>query len=142
MKARWIVSVILVTATVLYGCEFSRRYIKKPWGEGTYVPAAVCAVVGGFTGAAIESQWFSNESIRGGKSEIVDTNTGQVISSSTTHPDYPASIAIGAGGGALLCGLLHELHRILYNRPVKVLNDSDHHGPLTSSLWCNLHPFT
>ena len=105
MKARWIVPVILVAATVLNGCEFTRQYVRKPWGQGTYIPAAVCAVVGGFAGAAIESQGFSNESIRGGKSEVIDVNTGQVISSSHTEPDYPASIAIGAGAGAILCGL-------------------------------------
>jgi OOP family OmpA-OmpF porin len=105
MKARWILPVVLVAATVLNGCEFGRRYIKKPWGKGTYVPAAVCAVVGGFAGAAIESQGFSNESIRGGSSEVIDTNTGQVLSSSHTKPDYPASIAIGAASGAILCGL-------------------------------------
>jgi len=106
MKARWIVPVMLIAATVLNGCEFGRRYIEKPWGKGTYIPAAACAVVGGFAGAAIESQWFSNKSIRGGKAEVVNTNTGQVLSTSYTHPDYPASIAIGAGGGAILCGLL------------------------------------
>jgi|SRR5579862_5176463 len=114
MKARWIVPLILVTATVLNGCEFTHRYISKPWGQGTYIPAAVCAVVGGFAGAAIESQGFTNESIRGGNAKIIcngpgncgSTPPGGTISESTTHPDYPAAIAIGAGGGALLCGLV------------------------------------
>ncbi len=98
MSARRLLVFTLVTLVGLPGCEFSRRFVNKPWGKGTYIPAAVCAVVGGYAGAAIESQGFSNESIRSGQS--CDAN-------GCTHdrPDYPAAIAIGAGGGALLCGL-------------------------------------
>jgi OOP family OmpA-OmpF porin len=96
MKARWMLPVILVAALALQGCG----YFKKPWGKGTYIPAAVCAVVGGFAGAAIESQGFSNESIRSGKSCNLVTN--ECIHDS---PDYPAAAGIGAGAGALLCGL-------------------------------------
>jgi OOP family OmpA-OmpF porin len=105
MKGRWILPVLLVTTAVLNGCEFTQHYINKPWGKGTYIPAAACAALGGFAGAAIESQWFSNESIRSGTSTVINTDTGQVISTSHTKPDYPASIAIGAGAGAILCGL-------------------------------------
>lgn len=102
MKARWLLVVILVTATGLQGCEFGRRYINKPWGKGTYIPAAVCALAGGFTGAAIESNGFSNKSIRSGEScATVNGRTSCVHDS----PDYPPAVAIGAVGGAILCGL-------------------------------------
>ena len=99
MSARRLLVFTLVTLVGLPGCEFSRRFVNKPWGKGTYIPAAVCAVVGGFAGAAIESQGFSNESIRSGHT------TGPNGTSLHDNPDYPAAIAIGAGGGALLCGL-------------------------------------
>jgi hypothetical protein len=103
MKARRLMIVTLITAIGLPGCEFARHYVQKPWGKGTYIPAAVCAVVGGFAGAAIESNGFSGESIRGGES--CATVDGM---QTCTHDDpaYPEAIAIGAGGGALLCGLL------------------------------------
>lgn len=96
MRARWGVVTVLIALTVLPGCE----YVRKPWGQGTYIPAAVCAVVGGFAGAAIESQGFSNESIRSGES----CATGQACVHD--HPAYPGAAAIGAGSLAAVCGLL------------------------------------
>jgi len=103
MRARSLLVVILVAATTLPGCEFSRRFVKKPWGKGTYIPAAVCAVVGGVAGAAIESQGFSNQSIRGG--EACTSVNGGPQTCAHASPSYPGAIAIGAGAGALLCGL-------------------------------------
>ncbi len=102
MSARRLLVFTLVTLLGLPGCEFSRRFVNKPWGKGTYIPAAVCAVVGGFAGAAIESKGFSGESIRGGES-CSDING--VRNCQHDDPDYPAAVAIGAGAGALLCGL-------------------------------------
>jgi outer membrane protein OmpA-like peptidoglycan-associated protein len=101
MKARWILVMTLAAVTTLQGCDFG-HFVKKPWGRGTYIPAAVCAVVGGFAGAAIESQGFSNESIRSGHS--CGTLNGVTVCEHD-KPDYPAAAAIGAGAGALLCGL-------------------------------------
>ncbi len=103
LKPRCLLVVILTTVVVLPGCEFGRRFVRKPWGQGAYIPAAVCAVVGGFAGAAIESQGFSGESIRSGSS-CATVNGVQTCKHDS--PDYPAAIAIGAGGGALLCGLV------------------------------------
>jgi len=103
MKARcWLVVTLLATTTVLQGCEFGRRYINKPWGKGTYIPAAVCAVVGGVGGAAIESNGFTGESIRSGDS---CATVNEVRHCQHDSPDYPPAVAIGAVGGALLCGL-------------------------------------
>jgi len=103
MNARWLLVVTLAGALVLPGCEFGQRYINKPWGKGTYIPAAVCAVVGGFAGAAIESQGFTNESIRSGSS--CSTVNG-VQTCQHDQPDYAAATGIGVGAGALLCGLV------------------------------------
>lgn len=104
LKPRYLLVVALVGTVALPGCEFGRRFVRKPWGKGTYIPAAVCAVVGGFAGAAIESQGFSNESIRSGSSCVTDLSTG-IQTCKHDSPDYPAATAIGAGAGALLCGL-------------------------------------
>ena len=103
MKGRGVLVLAVLTAGILNGCDFTERFINKPWGKGTYIPAAVCAVVGGVAGAAIESQGFSNESIRGGASSACTNTTG--CQGNHDRPDYPASAAIGAGAGALLCGL-------------------------------------
>ena len=108
LKPRYLLVVTLAAAVALSGCEFGRRFVRKPWGKGTYIPAAVCAVVGGFAGAAIESQGFSNESIRSGHSfACVRDSAGNCVAMQRAHdsPDYPAAAAIGAGAGALLCGL-------------------------------------
>jgi OmpA-OmpF porin, OOP family len=102
MKARSLVVAILIASTTLSGCEFGRRFARKEWGKGTYIPAAVCAVVGGVAGAAIESKGFTNESIRSGHSSASENGSS---SSKSDKPDYPAAAGIGAGAGALLCGL-------------------------------------
>jgi outer membrane protein OmpA-like peptidoglycan-associated protein len=102
LKPRFLLVVTLTAAVVLSGCEAGRRFVRKPWGKGTYIPAAVCAVVGGFAGAAIESQGFTNESIRSGSSCATVNGVQTCVHDS---PDYPAATAIGAGAGALLCGL-------------------------------------
>ncbi len=103
MRARLGVVAVLIATAVLPGCEYGRRYVEKPWGKGTYIPAAVCAVVGGFAGAAIESEGFSGRSIRSGDS--CATANG-VTTCSHDSPAYGEAIAIGAGGGAALCALI------------------------------------
>jgi OOP family OmpA-OmpF porin len=102
LKPRCLLVVTLTAAVVLPGCEFGRRVARKPWGKGTYIPAAVCAVVGGVAGAAIESQGFTNESIRSGRS---CATVNGVQTCKHDEPDYLPAIAIGAGAGVLLCGL-------------------------------------
>jgi hypothetical protein len=100
LKPRYLLVVALAASVALSGCEAGRRFVRKPWGKGTYIPAAVCAVVGGFAGAAIESQGFSNESIRSGSSCVTDLSTGIQVCKHD-GPDYPAAAAIGAGAGAV-----------------------------------------
>lgn len=102
LKPRFLLVVTLTSALVLSGCEAGRRFVRKPWGKGTYIPAAVCAVIGGVAGAAIESQGFTNQSIRSGSSCVT---VNGVETCEHDKPDYPAAAAIGAGAGALLCGL-------------------------------------
>jgi outer membrane protein OmpA-like peptidoglycan-associated protein len=102
-KPRFLLVVTLTAAVVLPGCEAGRRFVRKPWGQGTYIPAAVCAVIGGVAGAAIESQGFTNESIRSGSS---CATVNGVQTCEHDKPAYPGAAAIGAGAGALLCGLV------------------------------------
>jgi outer membrane protein OmpA-like peptidoglycan-associated protein len=103
MRARRGAVTVLIALTLLPGCEYGRRYVRKPWGKGTYIPAAVCAVVGGVAGAAIESQGFTNESIRSGESCV---NVGGTQTCQHDQPAYAGAAAIGAGSLAALCGLL------------------------------------
>lgn len=103
LKPRYLLVAVLAAAVVLPGCEFGRRFVRKPWGKGAYIPAAVCAVVGGVGGAAIESQGFSNRSIRSGSSCGSVNGVGPPCQHD--KPAYLAAAAIGAGAGALLCGL-------------------------------------
>lgn len=103
MKKRWILLATLIVFAGTQGCGFSRRFIHKPWGKGTYIPAVICAVAGGVGGAAIESKGFTNRSIRGGCSTATDMNGN--MNQICDHPAYPEAAAIGAGAGALLCGL-------------------------------------
>jgi outer membrane protein OmpA-like peptidoglycan-associated protein len=103
MRARRGVVTVLIALTVLPGCEYGRRYVSKPWGKGTYIPAAVCAVVGGVAGAAIESQGFTNESIRSGESCVT---VGGTQTCEHDEPAYAGAAAIGAGSLAALCALV------------------------------------
>jgi hypothetical protein len=99
MNARAVLVTTLSAALALSGCAVRRH----AWGTGTWIPAAVCAVVGGVGGAAIESQGFSNESIRSGES-CGNINGATVCKHDS--PDYAPAAAIGAVSGAILCGLL------------------------------------
>ena len=102
MKARWLLVVTLITATVLPGCEFGRRFASKPWGKGTYIPAAVCAVVGAGAGVAIQDA-------RVGESTAVIRDTqGNVIGSrhAKDDPEYWKGALVGSVAGAAVCGLV------------------------------------
>lgn len=92
---------LLVAATVLSGCEFGRRYVRKPWGKGTYIPAAVCAVVGAGAGIGIQ------EARRGTSKGVVRNSMGEIIGTTEVKDDanYWEGALIGGVAGAVLCGL-------------------------------------
>jgi outer membrane protein OmpA-like peptidoglycan-associated protein len=95
MKARSLLVVILIAATTLPGCEFGRRFVNKPWGKGTYIPALVCAAVGAGVGVGIQEGRSANSP---GKA------CGQGTCTTGSYDDWKGA-AIGAPVGAILCGL-------------------------------------
>ncbi len=107
MKRRGVVAFCLIVAVSTQGCAASKRYFAKPYGQRTWIPAAVCAVVGGVVGAAVAPV------ISGGTStSTARLNGGQTVSTSASD-DQPftgnnAGLGggVGAATGALLCGLI------------------------------------
>jgi OOP family OmpA-OmpF porin len=96
MKARRAVVTVLIALTVLPGCEFGRRFVRKPWGKGTYIPAVVCAAIGAGAGVGIQ------EARRGTSDVIVD---GRVVASEKDDADYWQGALIGSAIGAGVCAL-------------------------------------
>ena len=97
MRARWGIITVLIALTVLPGCEYGRRFVRKPWGKGTYIPAVVCAVVGAGAGVGIQ------EARRGTSDVIVN---GRVVAREKDDPEYWKGAVVGAPIGAAVCGLL------------------------------------
>ncbi len=98
MKARWLLVLSLVSTTALQGCGFTRKFIDKPWGKGTYIPAAICAVVGGGAGAGIQEA-------RRGTSTVAVTGQPGLYKKEKDDAEYWKGALIGAAAGAVLCGL-------------------------------------
>jgi outer membrane protein OmpA-like peptidoglycan-associated protein len=96
MRARRGVVTVLVALTVLPGCEYGRRFVNKPWGKGTYIPAVVCTAVGAGIGVLIQNE-------RSGTSTVI---VGNQRTSVSDDKDLWKGAAIGAPIGAAVCGLL------------------------------------
>jgi len=86
----------------LQGCAASRSYFRKPIDKYTYIPAAICAVVGAGAGVGIY------EARRGTSQTNVFDHNGNLTGSKKTKDDadYWQGALIGAGIGALACGLV------------------------------------
>jgi OOP family OmpA-OmpF porin len=101
MKSRWLLVILCATTIVLPGCTASKNYFRKPWGVGTFGPAAVCAVVGAAAGIGIA------EAVRGESSASVQQANGNVVlRSRKDDADYYKGALPGAAIGAALCGLI------------------------------------
>ena len=102
MKARWLPVVSLVAALASQGCGFAHRYVHKPWGMRTWIPAAACGLVGGAVGAVLEKEVFP------GKSTASVRNADGTLQSieATDSPEYYRGVPIGVAAGAVLCGLV------------------------------------
>jgi len=102
MKARWMLVVSLVAATGLQGCTAGRRYMDKPWGKRTWIPAAICAAAGAGAGIGVK------EAMRGRSNATIYDDKGQVVGYSHTRDkkNYWEGALVGAAAGALLCGLV------------------------------------
>jgi outer membrane protein OmpA-like peptidoglycan-associated protein len=96
MKARWLLVATLIAAVGLPGCEFGRRFVNKPWGKGTYIPAAVCTLIGAGTGAYIQE-------IRPGKS--CGTVNGGPTRCVADDPEHWKGALVGGAIGAVVCGV-------------------------------------
>jgi OOP family OmpA-OmpF porin len=94
-RRRALIAAFLITA-LLPGCEYGRRYVEKPWGKGTWIPAAVCAAAGAGAGVGIQ------EARRGENTVVVN---GQTMTEKD-DPEYWKGALIGAAAGAVLCGLV------------------------------------
>lgn len=101
MKSRWLLVILCATTIVLPGCTASKNYFQKPWGAGTFAPAAVCAFVGAAAGIGIA------EAVRGESSASVQQADGSLtIRSRKDDADYYKGALPGAAIGAALCGLI------------------------------------
>jgi outer membrane protein OmpA-like peptidoglycan-associated protein len=95
MKLRWFLVLTVIAAVPLSGCEYGRRFVRKPWGKGTYIPAAVCAALGAGAGVGVQEA-------RRGTSEA---SVGNTKKSQKDNPDYWEGALVGAAIGAAACGL-------------------------------------
>lgn len=102
MRARWGIITVLIALTVLPGCEYGRRFVRKPWGKGTYIPAVVCAALGAGAGVGIQ------EARRGTSTATVCSSPSGPCQSSSKKDDaeYWKGAVVGAPIGAAVCALL------------------------------------
>src|SRR5262245_51955876 len=96
MKSRWLIVIALAAAIQLQGCTATKRFVEKPWGAGTWIPAAVCGLAGAGVGFYLEEEVFP------GTSTV--TVNGHSIEEED-DPQYYRGPVIGGLGMALLCGL-------------------------------------
>ncbi len=100
MNARRFVVLTLIAAVPLSGCEFGQRFVRKPWGKGTYIPAAVCAAVGAGAGVGIQ------EARRGtSEREITDSMGNVTTFREKDSANYWEGALVGGAIGAAVCGL-------------------------------------
>ncbi len=96
MRPRSLLAVTLIAALPLFGCDFGQRFVQKPWGKGTFIPAAVCAAVGAGAGVGIQEE-------RRGTTEVFVN--GQKVADHKDDANYWEGALVGAAIGAAVCGL-------------------------------------
>ena len=98
MRQRRLLILSLVAVLSLQGCAATRGYFRKPIDKYTYIPAAICAVVG--TGAGVGIQ-----EARRGESVSTDLTSGRQ-SRAKDPGDYWKGALIGSVIGAAACALV------------------------------------
>ncbi len=91
---RLTIAVLLITFG-LQGCGYTRRFVHKPWGWGTAVPALICGGIGAGTGWVIQNNRFGCSAI------TVDGNATVACD----NKEQWKGAAIGGAIGLVLCGL-------------------------------------
>lgn len=101
MKSRWLLVCALVAALSLQGCAAGRRYIDKPWGKGTWIPAAICSVAGAGVG-----YWVQEERV-GTSTVVIKDSSGNVLlrKSKTDDAEHWKGALVGAAIGFAACAL-------------------------------------
>lgn len=94
------ISLVALLTLSLTGCSTGRHFFGKPWGKGTWIPAAVCAVAGAGAGIGVQ------EARRGeSTSFIIHGDGSEEKATKKDDPDYWKGAVPGAAIGAVVCGL-------------------------------------
>lgn len=93
---RNLVAAALLLALMAQGCDFTRRFVNKPWGWGTVIPALVCGGIGAGTGIIIQNNR------PGCTAANIGNNPPVVVCDDKDH--WKGGL-IGGAIGVALCGL-------------------------------------
>ncbi len=102
MRQSKLLAFALVVVLSLQGCAATRSYFRKPLDKYTYIPMAVCAVIGAGAGVGVQEA-------RRGTSQVTERNrdTGAITTYRTKDdPDYWKGALVGSAIGAVVCGLV------------------------------------
>jgi OOP family OmpA-OmpF porin len=98
---RKFVTAALLLAFLTQGCDFTRRFVNKPWGWGTVIPAVVCSAIGATTGVIIQNN-------RPGCSAVNFRRPDGTLDDAVVVCDdkeHWKGGLIGGAAGLVLCGL-------------------------------------
>ena len=95
VNRKLLVAALLLTM-LAQGCDFGRRFVNKPWGWGTVIPAVVCGALGATTGVIIQNNR------PGCTAANIGNNPPVVVCDDKDH--WKGGL-IGGAIGVALCGL-------------------------------------
>lgn len=105
MRPRSLLVLSMVAALLLQGCGAGRQYFRKPIDKYTYIPAAICAVVGAGAGVGIQEA-------RRGESTVYAFDPNTQVEERTRSKDdakYWIGALAGAAIGAVVCGAVGHI---------------------------------
>lgn len=90
--------ILTVLLSLQFGCgAIQKPSWNKPFGKGTWIPAAVCSVIGAGTGIGIQEARRGCNTLPDGSKDCDDRN-------------YWQGALIGVAAGAVLCGVLGHVY--------------------------------
>lgn len=122
MRQSKLLAFALVVVLSLQGCAATKSYFRKPIDKYTYIPAAVCAVIGAGAGVGVQEA-------RRGTSQANNLNEG-TGSRSKDDPDYWKGALIGSAIGAAACALVGHAWDPPIEEPPPPVEDM----PITSKI--------